>query len=124
MDGDNQPDYISLTNLAIQVRDSNTDCPIFWQNMTLYKKTLMPGSRARKSVPIKMITSLNRGHDKDLELTHFVPQQEQVWNEYFGSKQTGIYRRQQLSDGGNTMSRRSRILYYLVVLFTLLVVLL
>ncbi|XP_029651276.1 protein FAM234B-like [Octopus sinensis] len=130
VDGDNQPDYISLTNLAIEVPDSKPGCPIFWQNMTLYKKTLMPSSHSRKSVPIKMFTSLvneaqgGEQHEKGLESTHFVPQREQVWNEYLGSKQTGIYRRQHLSDGGNTMSRRSRVLYYLVVLFTLLVVLL
>ncbi|XP_014775706.1 protein FAM234B [Octopus bimaculoides] len=130
VDGDNQPDYISLTNLAMEVMDTKSNCPLFWQNMTLYKKTLMPSNRSRKSVPIRMFASLvNEGqggkqHDKSLESTHFVPQREQVWNEYFGSKQTGIYRRQHLSDGGNTMSRRSRVLYYLVVLFTLLVVLL
>ncbi|CAI9740504.1 Hypothetical predicted protein [Octopus vulgaris] len=84
VDGDNQPDYISLTNLAIEVPDSKPGCPIFWQNMTLYKKTLMPSSHSRKSVPIKMFTSLvneaqgGEQHEKGLESTHFVPQREQL----------------------------------------------
>ncbi|GAB1608002.1 protein FAM234B-like [Argonauta hians] len=193
VDGDGQPDYISLTSLATEEyrpseqqqqqgeatpADTDTVTDILRkQNVTLHKRALSAAIRTGTRVPIDIYaphssvsedsgggggggvgsdggdgggkSSNNNNNDDDgvggggivgggivggggggggvgdgVGGVEFVPQREQVWTEYLGRRQTGVYRRQHLSDGGDTMSRRSRVLYYLVVLFSMLVLLL
>lgn len=131
LDGDGQPDYISLTNMEAVLHNQSAI-----KNATLQKRNIVSAIDSNHSVPLIVFsqtpprssndsatTTKNGGQTKTLKSTHFAPQGQQVWTEYLGSRQNSVYRRH-LSDGGNTVSRRSTVLYYLVVIFTLLVVLL
>lgn len=127
LDGDGQPDYVSLTNMAAVLHNQSVI------NTTLQKRNIVSAIDSNLSVPLRIVSQMpahspsstaeNGGPAKTLKSTHFAPQGQQVWTEYLGSQQNSVYRRH-LSDGGNTVSRRSTVLYYLVVIFTLLVVLL